>query len=345
MDNAKIKILWYRREQNIAIAQLILRILLGGLFVATALMKLFSIDQLELYIYSFDIFNYFLVSLVARLLIAFEIFIGIFLIFKIRYRITWQLTMLMMIAFTFFLIYTAIFRDDDNCHCFGEFIQLEPMESIVKNVITIVLLLFIRTEKYNHARWKRYVAIVGIALSLIVPFVVVPPDAFYNHFVSPNENIDQETFIDMQTDSVFIQCEQTDGTLTCDTIALPSEQQFSIQQLDSGRYVIAFYLSSCKFCQLGMNKIQSIIAFNHLDTAKFKAIIGCSHIRHMDTFKNKTHTEGFLYYPVSMKYTAKHVIPMVQGHFPTYVLVENKKVIRAINLRGIDENEIITFLK
>ena len=39
-----------------------------------------------------------------------------------------------MIGFTLFLIYTAIYRNDANCHCFGSFIEINPVESIIKNI-------------------------------------------------------------------------------------------------------------------------------------------------------------------------------------------------------------------
>ena len=126
---------------------MILRLLIGVVFIASAVLKLFSIDQFEIYIYTFDIFNFFITSLLSRLLITFEFLLGVFLICKFFYQKTWWLTMLTMIGFTLFLIYTALFRNDANCHCFGSFIEVDPVGSIFKNIAIIVLLLFVKKQR------------------------------------------------------------------------------------------------------------------------------------------------------------------------------------------------------
>ena len=118
----------------------ILRIGIGGMFVIAAILKLMSIDEFEIYIYSFNVLNFLLTSFVSRIIIAGEFILGLFLILKINYKFTWNATMTVLILFTLFLIYVAIFRNDTNCHCFGQLVELSPVESIIKNVIAMILL-------------------------------------------------------------------------------------------------------------------------------------------------------------------------------------------------------------
>ena len=118
----------------------ILRIGIGGMFVIAAILKLMSIDEFEIYIYSFNVLSFLLTSFVSRIIIAGEFILGLFLILKINYKFTWNATMIVLILFTLFLIYVAIFRNDTNCHCFGELVELSPVESIIKNVIAMILL-------------------------------------------------------------------------------------------------------------------------------------------------------------------------------------------------------------
>ena len=61
-----------------------IRIGIGGMFVIAAILKLISVDEFEIYIYSFDIFGFVATSLLSRLLIAGELILGVFLIFKIN---------------------------------------------------------------------------------------------------------------------------------------------------------------------------------------------------------------------------------------------------------------------
>ena len=97
-----------------SVLKLTIRLLLGVFFIGTAVLKLLSIDNFEIYIYSFGIVNYVKVTFLSRLLIFFELLIGISLILKIYFKQIWRLTMLMMASFTLFLIYAAIFRNDSN---------------------------------------------------------------------------------------------------------------------------------------------------------------------------------------------------------------------------------------
>ena len=137
------------------IAKGILRVLIGAMFVTTAVLKLLSLDEFELYIYSFGIFSYVAVTVLARLLIAFELLMGLFLLLKQCYKQVWWLMFLSLIGFTSFLIYAALFRNDANCHCFGDFIELNPLHSLVKNGITMALLLCIRKESDYRFRFRK----------------------------------------------------------------------------------------------------------------------------------------------------------------------------------------------
>ena len=121
----------------------------GSVFIIAAILKLISIDEFEIYIYSFDIFSFLLTTFVSRFIIIGEFVLGLFLILKINYKTTWRLAFISLILFTLFLVYVAIFRNDDNCHCFGELVELSPLESIVKNLILIVLLLLCRRTKFK----------------------------------------------------------------------------------------------------------------------------------------------------------------------------------------------------
>ena len=58
------------------VIKFILRILIGGFFITTAILKLLSLDSFEIYIYSFNIFSFNLCAIIARLVIAAELLVG-----------------------------------------------------------------------------------------------------------------------------------------------------------------------------------------------------------------------------------------------------------------------------
>ena len=63
--------------------QSVIRIILGCTFLLSATLKLISIENFELYVYSFGFFSFVAVSFLTRILIVCEFLIGIGLIFKI----------------------------------------------------------------------------------------------------------------------------------------------------------------------------------------------------------------------------------------------------------------------
>lgn len=307
------------KEHNISAAivvKFILRILIGAFFITTAILKLLSLDSFEIYIYSFNIFSFNLCAIIARLVIAAELLVGAFLIAKILYKPTWWLTLLMLVGFTFFLVYVAIFRQDSNCHCMGDLVELNPAYSIIKNLITIVLLFFIRKEEDYQFKGKKAVGIVLAVLALGVPFILFPTDATYNLFKRSDNNVNEKLF------EQFIQ----------DSVA----QSLNIQE---GNYVLGYLASGCKYCKLSAKKINTMVENNQLDTNKVVFIIWGGD-ESIQKFKEETDATHFRYAKIS----PIEAIQLVSGQFPTYVLVKDGKPVEAMDIRGLNDNKIRSFL-
>lgn len=307
------------KEHNISAAivvKFILRILIGAFFITTAILKLLSLDSFEIYIYSFNIFSFNLCAIIARLVIAAELLVGAFLIAKILYKPTWWLTLLMLVGFTFFLVYVAIFRQDSNCHCMGDLVELNPAYSIIKNLITIVLLFFIRKEEDYQFKGKKAVGIVLAVLALGVPFILFPTDATYNLFKKSDNNVNEKSFEQFMQDSVA--------------------QSLNIQE---GNYVLGYLASGCKYCKLSAKKINTMVENNQLDTNKVVFIIWGGD-ESIQKFKEETDATHFRYAKIS----PIEAIQLVSGQFPTYVLVKDGKPVEAMDIRGLNDNKIRSFL-
>ena len=168
--------------------------LVGGVFIIAAILKLISIDEFEIYIYSFNIFSFLLTTFVSRIIIIGEFILGLFLILKINYKFTWRISLLTLTLFTLFLTYTAIFRQDSNCHCFGELIELSPLESIIKNVILILLLLLSQKSKdkrqkaLSEVQSSKFFVLCSSFFVLLV-FIISPPDSIYKMLYSTEKEV------------------------------------------------------------------------------------------------------------------------------------------------------------
>lgn len=307
------------KEHNLSaftVIKFIVRILLGAFFITTGILKLLSIDSFELYIYSFHLFNFNLCAVIARLIIAGEMLLGAFLIAKILYKQTWWLTMLMMIGFTLFLIYVALFRNDANCHCMGDLVELNPAYSIIKNLVTIVLLLIIRKEEDYQFRGKVAVGVIAAVLALGAPFILFPTDSVYNLVLKSDSGVNEKQF----------------GTFINDSTA-------QTLQIDKGNYILGFLASDCKYCKLSAKKINTMVEKNHLDTNKVVFMIW-GNDSSVAKFKEETEATHFRY----AKINPVEAIQLVNGQFPTYVFVKDGKPLEAVNIRGLNDKKIHDFL-
>jgi uncharacterized membrane protein YphA (DoxX/SURF4 family) len=159
----------------------ILRILVGGLFVFSGLIKVNdpvgTAIKLEEYfdVFSNDIAPFFYLLKpyalpLAVFLVVFEVVLGIMLLVGVRLKETvWALS-LMILFFTFLTFYSAYFNKVTDCGCFGDAIKLTPWESFYKDIILLVLISFLfffrKDLPKNAPRWANYTAGLSLVLSL-----------------------------------------------------------------------------------------------------------------------------------------------------------------------------------
>ena len=305
-----------RRWQPVRVLKTVLRLLLGAFLITTGILKLLSIDSFELYIYSFHLFNYLLCTIVARLVIMAELLLGAFLILKILYKPVWWTTMAMLVGFTFLLIYVALFRQDTNCHCMGDLVELNPTWSILKNIITMALMLLIRKEEPARFKGWKAVGIVLVVAAFAAPFGLFPMDSVWNLFDRDGQSINEPRFEE------FMQ----------DTIALSLD-------IDEGNYILGYVAAGCKYCKTSGKKLNSIVENNHLDTNKVIFFIWGKD-ESIRKFKEESGATHFRYVTID-PFTA---IEVVNGQFPTFLYVHDGKQIKAVDIRSMVESEVVEHL-
>ena len=321
----------------------ILRIGIGGMFVIAAILKLMSIDEFEIYIYSFNVLNFLLTSFVSRIIIAGEFILGLFLILKINYKFTWNATMIVLILFTLFLIYVAIFRNDTNCHCFGELVELSPVESIIKNVIAMILLSIDKwtnlkvqsstlkvqrsTFKVQRSKLKAQSSKLKVQSSLLIAtstllivFVVSPPDVIYNKIYSEEKEISSYVLQESFDDIVKINFEN-------DTIVLDST---AVLETRERNLMIAIVSSGCKYCHLGVKKLSMMMKRKGTDTGNVNVFIWGSDDGILNFIK-ETDTEDLSYWKIN----PRQAIEITYGRFPVFIWLEDGEIVDIGDFRNI----------
>lgn len=299
----------------------IIRLGIGSMFIIAAFLKLWSIDELEIYIYSFDIFNFITTTVLSRLLISGELILGTFLIFNIWHRLTWTATLMTECVFTLFLVFTALFRDDANCHCFGEMVELNPLESIVKNIVTIALLFVVRNG--DERKYRLWLPSVLCVSSLVATFIVTPMDSLYNKIFSTEKEISTvdlyEAFDDIQKIDFTEEGVSVDSVMTF----VPDEE----------RHLMVIVSSGCKYCQIGVKKLSLIVKNKGIDTDKINIVIWGSK-EGVRNFREMTETHDYSYWHIM----PRQAIDVTYGRFPMFIWMEGDSVVSAGDFRDIDDS-------
>lgn len=154
---------------------LALRIILGILFIVSAYSKIISPGLIEIILVDHGIAGTReSAATLVRILIGFEFALGLlfFQPFSIK-RLVIPTAFLFLAGFTIYLAYTGfILKDTQNCGCFGEMIKMSPIESIIKNIalMSLLVLLF----KLSSERKKYYVPLLLIVAAIGLTFIIVP---------------------------------------------------------------------------------------------------------------------------------------------------------------------------
>ena len=316
---------------------------IGSVFIIAAILKLISIDEFEIYIYSFNILSFLLTTFVSRIIIAAEFALGLLLILNINCKFITRVTLIVLAAFTLFLIYTAIFRQDSNCHCFGELIQLNPMQSIIKNLVMIALLVIGQqtlvpepvegknigtstssvTETVQSPKLKAQSPkskVLSSSFLVLLVFIISPPDSIYKMIYSTEKEVSSIDLYGSFDEVVKIDFKE-------DEIALDSISAF---EMNEETQLIAIVSSGCKYCRLGLKKLSLIMKKEGVSPDNVDVFIWGSPEGIID-FRTETMTEDFDYWHIM----PNNAIKITYGRFPIFIWIKEKDIIKVGDFRDI----------
>ena len=304
---------------NKKIIGLICRILLGLLFIASAVLKYLSIDHTDMFLFEHKLMPWTLTQFATRLIIAFEAALGILLSLGIKLRLTKILAFLSLIVFTIYLLLKPIwFGDtDENCHCFGNYVRLTHFQSIAKNVVMLLLLCMVGWTKDWKPRFATTIAVITISLTTITAMVIRPVDVIVTYLYDEQHKLDKEAF------EVLIQLDEVKPL-----------------NLQNGKKVLCLYSTGCKHCKRTAKKLEVMMQIHDLDTQKFPTIFWGSEAG-VQNFRTQTQSRALptaLVNPIIFLKATKKRQPLI-------VLLSNGKVEQVFDSRGLNEGEMVRFLK
>jgi uncharacterized membrane protein YphA (DoxX/SURF4 family) len=157
----------------------IFRILISGVFLLSAFTKFWpSFTGFEKQLVDLGLCSWCGAHYLARLIVALELAIGIGILqphFLKSFVI--PITILLLVAFCVHLS-IEIYKhgNQGNCGCFGQLIQMTPLEAIIKNVVTIIMLVYLFFKVKDKARGEnKFINLLFIySVSALLMFALFP---------------------------------------------------------------------------------------------------------------------------------------------------------------------------
>lgn len=233
----------------IRIVLVIIRLVIGGLFIYSGWSKISPIEPLEFAVVEYTHLPWLLGAIAARLLIAIELVLGVCMIFSLKSRLTSKLTGLVLSVFSIYLIFILLTEGNEgNCGCFGVKHEMTPLEGLFKNICTLVLLgVYYKLNNYSLSVKRVRLIILGIVcLGISLPYILNPI------YVSK-----EDKYVDFVGKS-----------LQLDSIGIVSYQDQKIN-LTEGKYLVTFFSMACPHCKMSSQKINIIANRVNVDVRRF----------------------------------------------------------------------------
>ncbi len=295
--------------------KLVLKVLLGLVFIVSAVLKLVDMDRFEIYIYSYHFFSLNFSFLVARAAIILELVLGIGLMSHCLHKLMWWGSTVMLLGYTLLLIYALHIGRTDNCHCFGDYLQLDPRQSLVKNgVLMLLFLLIYRMESWIIPfRWL--FLFLTIMASTIGVFVASPPDN-YTAAYAPERNLQLDVFDEMLNNAPL------------DSL-----------QLREGKQVICFFSTGCEYCQMAARKLSLVQQFYGFPAENITYIFMGNRegiVRFYEQSESAQYRD--VLYPDAVR-----LLKAINGALPTIVFLKDGEVVHEYGFRNMNEEEMKAF--
>lgn len=291
-----------------------LRLLVGLVFLISAYLKVIAINGFEIYVYTVNPFNLNFSFFFARLIIGIEFTIGLLLLIGYRHKLCNTISIVLLSIFSIFLITQLVAGSKENCFCFGDAITFTPLESLVKNIVLIILLVIIRKLPATQFRYIGIISLLFGVGGLLLPFIISPPDNWVQNRYAQYTEFDAELLTQTLTEPIY------EG-----------------KHLNEGKKLVCYFSMGCEYCKLTAGKITGMSEKLSIDSNIVYLFMGDE--KNLTQFWEDSDSKKFTYYilPVEDFFKASG------SHLPAVYFVENGKVVKKAAYRTLNDKDVATF--
>ena len=304
----------------------LLCVLMGAVFIFSGYTKLYPIEPFEYTFVDLGFINWQIAPFIARILIGLEFFIGILLLFNISLRkIAYKSGIAVLLIFCVYLILLIFFTGNKgNCGCFGTFIQMTPLQALIKNAIMLIGF-FILYKYHDGWNFNKRPAIINSLLfvsAFAMPFILNPVELNYSeaYLNKPEENFKIEL----------------------DTLYQHATLNVPPKTLSQGKHIIAFMSLKCPHCRIAANKIRIIHERN--PSIPFYFVLNGAE-KNLKPFFEETHTEDIPHCMLVGGKPINHFIYLAGTEMPAIYLMNNSIVEHTVYYIDLYQEEIEKWLE
>lgn len=290
-------------------------------------------ESFELYVFSFGFMGFDLCSFLSRVLIASELLLGLGLMSGIWRRVVNWSCASVLLAFSAFLLWRWLSGDDGSCHCFGDVLDMNPWQSLLKNLALAVLLaigwnrperdvvdfLASRLPIHKTELCRILATLLVCAASFSVVFATNPPSFYFRHRSHSNDLSEQ--------------------------LWRPVSDRLGLSE---GRQAVLLFSPLCEHCQHCAAKISTILDRHDLDRSRLHVIFMTvtDNVGDMDklipAFYEKA---GIAPFDIDTRILGyEEFIPMTDGIMPLVCFFDNASLLQEYGYSTLDEKAFVEFL-
>lgn len=310
----KIKTHW----QPSQLLETTLCIFLGLVFIYSAWTKSNPILVFSISIMDFGISSWALAYFIAYFIICIEFVLGFLFIFKWnvdKYLTGFSIVFLLLL--TLVIVYQLFFRPEmTDCGCFGEKLAMTPLESLVKNIVLLLVCFFLYMNKP-----RAFITSKMFLVSISLGAIIYP--LFINEWKLNIEN--QPLVMNHSYPFQFAKLNHVDSA--------------KVDSLKKGKWIIVCLSSECRHCSIAAKKTRLIHNLNN--RIPFHVLVLGNQTK-VDSFLKASQANHLPHTPIE---NMLDMITITLGNVPLFLWVEDGLIVKKSSLVDLNQSDIEDWLK